>query len=274
MAFGWVEPGNVTEAEVGDQIQFSAYEQGTDCYENEYGPVPIHPWESNNESVATVTSQGLVTIVGVGNVEINGEWRVQVTGNPRNYCPPGPFLTEISTKIFPSAENLIPDSSACTTIQRRLGNDIEITAIPKVIITPFEVVGKGSTFPIAVQVTGNTNNTQITLRLTKLSGTGESQFANNTATTTITQSGTVELKGITESSAKDNYIIETLINNRVLPRITSKDRFSVAMVKISRTVGTGQPTEVTDLTADTIVGERIKLNAEILPSGITISVVN
>ncbi len=269
-AFGWVEPGNVTEAEVGDQIQFTAFEQGTDCYGNQYGPVPINPWSSNNNSVATVTSQGLVTIVGVGNVEIDGDWQTNVTSDQGGYCP-GPFLTEQTNKSPASDENLLPDCNACYTTSRTLGDDIEISAVPKVIITPFEVVGKGSTFPIAVQVTGNTNNTQITLRLTKLSGTGESQFANNTSTTTITQSGTVELKGITESSAKDNYIIETLMNNRVQTRNTSKDRFSVAKVKILRTIGTGQPTEVTDLTADTIVGERIKLNTEILPTGITVS---
>lgn len=51
----------------------------------------------------------------------------------------------------------------------------------------------------------------------------------------------------------------------------ASEPFSIAKVRILRTIGTGQPSEITNTTINTIVGERIKLAAEILPTGISVS---
>lgn len=240
-------PG-IFEAEPFDIQFFDALMETENCYGNVIStfPVDVSGWESSNVSIATIEGDGMATAQSPGEAYfsvpvISYRWR-DVSG----YGECG--MEEVYNTANGSME-----------------------VRPGVVITPFEVVGKGSTFQVSIQVTNNNNNTPITLRLRKLSGTGEAQFMNNSSTTIIYQSGNVEIKGITDSSAKDNYIIETIINNRVQTSNQSKDNFSIAKIKISRTIGTQQPTEITDMTADTIVGERIKLNAEVVPSGISLA---
>ena len=236
-----------TEADVGDLIDF--FEEGRDinCY-GQTTPMLLSNgnWTSSDSAVAIIGSNGRAQAMAGGIASLNVSWT--------------------------SREWLEEGSTRRCQLNLNNGNGAgEMMVRPTITITPFEAVGKGSTLSVSVQVTGNSNNTPITLRLTKLSGTGESQFSNNSSTIIIYQSGNVVIKGITESSAKDNYIIETIINNQVQTSSASKDRFSIAKIKISRTIGTQQPTEITDMTTVTIVGERIKLNAEIVPSGITAS---
>ena len=136
----------------------------------------------------------------------------------------------------------------------------------RVSIPPFQVVGKDSTRNVAVQVSPTNNNTPITLTISRSSGSGDAQFSNNQTTIQITRSGNVAIKGITESSVKDNLTLSASLGN------ASPRSFSVATVKINRTVaGQPTPTDVTDATTPTIVGERINLTASIIPLGINSS---
>ena len=136
----------------------------------------------------------------------------------------------------------------------------------------FQVVGKGTSRIIAVTVMPATNRSPITLTLRRSSGSsGSAQFANNSGTMQITNSQNVEIKGITESDVKDNMILEADKGN------ATPETFSVAVIKINRDMLSYDsqnnvittPTPVTDQTTTTIVGERVILNAEIVPSGIT-----
>jgi hypothetical protein len=261
-----------SDHEVGDQIQFQGVEQGRTCYGATYLyylPGNAVEWSSSNTNVATVSNTGLATVLNPGDVNIKGKWKVWTSAVYGTFCPINPYLTEPPAG-GEKTENLVPNCASCVTRPQEFQPDFPVESIPKVRITPFEAVGKNDVLPVAVQVTGNNNNTPITLNLRKLSGTGESVFTNgNSPTIPANQSGNYEIKGITESSVKDNYIIETKVNNKVIIPAQSMDKFSIAKVKILRTVGTEQPVEITDMMKDVIVGERVKLSAEILPSGIT-----
>jgi hypothetical protein len=239
-----VSPGS-TDADVGGWVNFIEVGHVVNCF-NQSTPIFFTSgnWTSSNSAVAIIGSDGSAQAMSPGMATITDWW----TNNHWYYSG----VNQCSLASYPGNGS---------------GN---MMVRPKVMITPFEAVGKGSTFSVSVQVTGNNNNIPITLRLTKIGGTGESQFSNNGSTIQIFQSGNVQIKGIIESSTKDNYIIETIINNQVQTSSTSKDTFSIAKIKISRTIGNQLPTEVTDLTTDTIVGERIYLTAQVLPAGITI----
>jgi hypothetical protein len=111
-----------------------------------------------------------------------------------------------------------------------------------------------------------TNNQPVTLTIQTTTGTGEAKFTSNNSTTmTITQSQNIEIKGITESSQKDNLKITASFGNT-----TSTDNFSVATVKIIRTVQTTE-TDVTDAKTKTIVGERQDLKATLVPADLTVT---
>ena len=136
----------------------------------------------------------------------------------------------------------------------------------------FQIVGKGASRNIAVTVIPANNSSPITLTLRRSNGSsGSAQFANNSNTMQITTSQNVEIKGITESDVKDNIILEADKGS------APPETFSVALIKINRDVLSYDsqnnvittPTPVTDATPTTIVGERIMLNAEIVPPGIT-----
>jgi hypothetical protein len=141
---------------------------------------------------------------------------------------------------------------------------------PIIKITPFELVGKDLVKQIAVTAVG-TNNQPVTLTIQATTGTGEAKFTSNNSTAmTITQSQNVEIKGITESSQKDNLKITASFGNT-----TSMDNFGVATVKIIRTVqntvGTPTETDVTDGKTKTIVGERQDLKAMLVPADLTVT---
>lgn len=206
--------------------------QGTSFFEG-------YNWYSSSYTTADIEYNGLATAMNGGTAELTGYFENVVWTNPQGICL--------------SDSNIV---SGTGTMEVR----------PQVTFQQFQAVGKDSTRNISVQVSPTNNTAQITLTLRTTNGTGEAKFADNTTTKQITSSQNVEIKGITESSVKDNIILEAKVGNVVLPNPRS---FSVAKIKISRTVGNQQPTEITDMTTDTIVGERFNLTADILPSGIT-----
>lgn len=133
-------------------------------------------------------------------------------------------------------------------------------------ITSFAVVGKGSTRNVLVTVSPANNTKPITLSIVRTTGSGEAQFTNNSDTMPITRTQTVGVKGITESSVKDNLLLKANTSNA--PSV----KFSVASIKINRTVaGQSSPTDITNAATTTIVGDRIDLTGEVQSSGLNIS---
>jgi hypothetical protein len=206
-----------------------------------YSPSGVF-WNSDNINVVHVWDGELFT-EGVGTATVSAAWETCLWWYDGYGCGP-------------ACEQTIQYGSVAVT--------------PVVQIADFQVVQKGSSRNIFVGVSPTNNTRQITLKITKTSGTGSATFDNDTASKIITQSGTVEIKGVTESSAKDNFILEATIPTFNGTNTIASKTFSVAKVKISGTIGDGSESEIT-ATKDTIVGERIKLKAEVLPSGITVS---
>ncbi|MGB7068426.1 MAG: hypothetical protein WBD22_02945 [Pyrinomonadaceae bacterium] len=141
---GFISSGGVTEAEIGDQIQFVVYERVTNCNTSSSGFYLISnstvDWDSNNDNIATVDDNGLVTIVGVGEVEIDGDWWRDMTSDQGGYCP-GPFLTGKSGPNEKTQEkktgriassNLVPDCNSCLTELILIDSDVELVAKPKI----------------------------------------------------------------------------------------------------------------------------------------------
>ncbi len=137
---------NDFEFEFGDSVQYYAYIGERDCNQNlHYCRVSAEEWRSSQTSVATVSSSGLVQIVGVGDVEIEAEIDGYITleGPP---CDPGPYLTEtcdVAKKTgiaefdkTPTGKdtiiNQIAECSGCDDIDYDPEPDADISAKPKV----------------------------------------------------------------------------------------------------------------------------------------------
>jgi len=86
---------------------------------------------------------------------------------------------------------------------------VDIVAKTKVKIGDLVAVVKNDTATVDVTVSPQNQTGNVTLALSTKSGTGAAQFTSNNSTTmTITQTTTVEIKGITESSTRNNIRIE------------------------------------------------------------------
>ena len=86
---------------------------------------------------------------------------------------------------------------------------VDFVAKPKVKIGDLVAVIKNDTATVDVTVSPANPAPTITLALSTKSGTGNAQFTSNNSTSmTITQTTTIEIKGLTESSTRDNVRIE------------------------------------------------------------------
>lgn len=86
---------------------------------------------------------------------------------------------------------------------------VDFVAKTKVKIGDLVAVIKNDTATVDVTVSPSNQPADVTLSLSTRSGTGVAQFTSNNSTTmTITQTTTVEIKGITESSTRNNIRIE------------------------------------------------------------------
>ena len=86
---------------------------------------------------------------------------------------------------------------------------VDVVSKPKVKIGDLKAVVKNDTANVSVTITPATPAPNVTLTLSTRSGTGAAQFTQNNSTSiTITQTTNVEIKGLTESSARDNIRIE------------------------------------------------------------------
>jgi hypothetical protein len=164
-AYGYVLPDGYS-FEVGETIQFAAYEEGYTCYFGSYSySITPNQWRSNNTSVATVNSSGLVTIQGIGNAEIETEWEVS-NSTLNDPCPPGvPYLIENEeengekdTKEKIDTPNLEPGCGGCFTLYYNISPDADVS-------------GKAKVQKIQYQEPGTSNFVDITGTLYVLKGT-------------------------------------------------------------------------------------------------------
>ncbi|HEX8565741.1 MAG TPA: hypothetical protein VF648_08720 [Pyrinomonadaceae bacterium] len=178
---------------------------------NLYSPYPADAsWTVDNEQIAQVGFDGSTTAISEGDAYLSANWTGQLwRGDATDAC--------------------LPDEVFASPIANL------IVRPPSVSISSFKAVGKNQTATVRVQVPNNPNNLPITLTLTPTSGTGTAQFtSNNTTTRTITATTDVEIKGITESSTKDNMEFKatyTKPNNQIVTLDT--ENFTVLSVTLS-----------------------------------------
>ena len=202
-----------------------AFEQRVDCYGFQYFVEVIASWSSDNTSVATV-SGGQVTPRGAGQSTIKAMWHsfnsMPTQCSPGSGFEPGP----------------IGEPATCCRV-----NSLQLRATASVTVQGVDVligsligIGKGQSVPVEVTLTPSPTRTPVTLTLSTTSGAGSAQFASNNSTTlNITQSTTVEIKGITESSTFDNIRLEA----RISGQSADTELFSVVLVTPSlRNTGT------------------------------------
>lgn len=133
---------------------------------------------------------------------------------------------------------------------------------PTVQIAALDAVAKNGTGSVVVNITPTTNEIPVTLRLQTTSGTGEARFANDTTQITLTETTTVQIKGVTESSAVDNIRLEAKVGDTSL---VTED-FSVTMLEITSPKSTGA---INRTTQNALLGAAVTLQASIIPSNLS-----
>ena len=141
--FGVIEPGN-SEVDMGSVVQYESYEDSYSCYGGfyRYQTTNSAQWSSSNQSVATISSPGRVTTVGVGTTNIKA--RFNVTQHYVNQpCYGGGDLSPEESGVLieqEGAENTekrervpnLPAACDCICIYPSVSPNANLTVIPGV----------------------------------------------------------------------------------------------------------------------------------------------
>lgn len=113
---------------------------------------------------------------------------------------------------------------------------VDVVAKPKIKIAPLTAVIKSDTATVNVKMSTNAP-TDVTLTLLTKTGTGEAHFdSNNTTTMTINATTDVVIRGITESSKRDNIRLQA---NRADGKKLDDEDFTVLWVTMEIRSGPG-----------------------------------
>ena len=205
---GWCDP-QIVDGVVGDTTQFTSTQQDQNCYGTiQTGYIVVASWSSSDESVATIDGFGFATAEGPGSTGIFADWFVTsyllLSGFPECIEEEEPFFA----------------SAVCTVVSADIG--------------PLLAVPKNQTVSVQVTLSPAPSQENVELTLSALSGTGEARFASNNSTTlTINQTTSVEIKGITESSTRDNIRLTAKMGTQEL----DTEDFSILFVTLSLRTG-------------------------------------
>jgi hypothetical protein len=181
-SFGSTLPAS-GEYEVGDVVQFRSIETGETCYGDQFEyDRPTDNWTTTDSSIATVSSTGLATVTGVGNVDIAAHWTLRF--GFLYLCPPSQQLTNFEiftdknkcTETPKEEENLnkLAGCGVCFTIGIPIAPIGSIISNPKINIlrngqditsTPqnpnTQTVTVGEKISISAVVTGGTATSKL-----------------------------------------------------------------------------------------------------------------
>ncbi len=255
-ASGTIGPTAIETEE--DFVQYQSYAVGYSCYNGYYSYQTTNDatWTSSDTNVANSLGYGLFETIGAGQTTIKAEF--EVTDHfTYGSCEGGPYLAENRFFIFDKysdAEknndqtNLVPEPCDCLCENEGVSPNTQLKVKPEVTIAKFDAVGKNppnTNFSATVEVIvrKNPNDIPITLTLAPDSGTGEANFVDKNgmtigSTMSITKTKKVQIKGITESSTKDNMrLTATFINsNNDIQKLGDED-FTVISVILSLRYG-------------------------------------
>ncbi len=164
----------------------------------------------------TITVEG--TVSGASSVSVNGV-SATVTG--------GTWTAEITLPATPGDKTI----TATATLGGASASDSVTVKVIKVDIADTVGICKDKTKGIQVTVNPSPlpSGKSITLELSKTSGTGSATFADGKTSKTITGTTTVTVKGVTQSSTKDNIKLTAKVNGREI----ASDTFSVVFVQLA-----------------------------------------
>jgi hypothetical protein len=254
---GFIFPASA-EIEFGETAHFASIEVQETCYTVPYEFNIGASWSSSNTNVGTI-SGGDITTVGVGQTNIGASWSTHFAF--MEPCPPGgdpfaldkfaiypvdksrecietgrrrggPNTSELRTNDWENNLLLEPQCGACEFFNFTFVPPVaNLTVKPRASIDSFKAVGKDQTATIRVTVSHNPNAAPITLTLFPSSGTtGQANFTSNNSTSrTITSTIDVEVRGITESSTKDNLWMSATFGSSSL----DTEDFTVVLVTLS-----------------------------------------
>ena len=201
--FAWLTPGSV-QGFVGDATNFIAWREDMTCYGTfttyQYSGWP--GWSCDNTSVATVDGNGHATAVGVGSTLIHNQYGVDIYTSNVEDC-----LVDL---------RWVDASAFCDVLP------------PQVTISDIVAVGKNYTADVNVTLNPSPSNTPVTLTLSTTSGTGSARFSDDTTSKTISQTTTVTIKGVTESSTANNIRLQASAGSTTLATVD----FTVILVTL------------------------------------------
>jgi hypothetical protein len=159
-------------------------------------------WFCDNTSVASVDGIGHTTAVGVGTAVIYNSYYAET------------YRLFIEDCIV---DTVLGSASAFCDVQP-----------PQVTISNIEAVGKNYTADVNITLNPSPSNTPVTLTLSTTSGTGSARFSDDTTSKTISQTTTVTIKGVTESSTANNIQLQASAGSTTLATVN----FTVILVTL------------------------------------------
>lgn len=228
---GSTSSGNYT-LQVGDVVQYYAFIDHRDCYGwDEVSSYAPDDWDSSNNNVATINNNGVATILSSGHVEIE----TYLDGYYLAEGPCGPLLTENcpnqseekTKEQEPSM--LVPPCGSCEKSQNHFNPDVNITAKP--VVTIPQIIAIGKNLERSIQVT-NPSNATINLTLSTVDGTGSATFSNGSTSMTITGTQNITIKGVTESSKKDNIVLKATWMDNNNTYTLKEEKFCILWVSL------------------------------------------
>jgi hypothetical protein len=150
-----------------------------------------------------------------------------VTMDPRT--PVGTWLMYLNVPFWIAGSDALHPSMG----------EVEMEAVPTVLITGPQGVAQGGSDTFSVSVSGPLLDYPVTITLATNNGTGSATFADGTTSTTISSPQTLNLtvKGVQASSAANNVTISADFGGELL----ASQQFSVVSVSISLNMGTVSP---------------------------------
>lgn len=208
---GSMNPTGSTAAVGAVGFMYQPREMRQDCNFIQWGPYVMNAneWFTSNSSQITVTNSGVETCVAPGNPSVTAKWQSVMAYNM--------FMC------------------GCCPIYGFGNASANCDIGPQVNMTNITGVGKGFTNTVQVSLNPSPSANAITLSLSTTSGSGSAVFdANGQSTMTVSTSGPVLVRGVTESSTAGNIKLEAKRNTLSLGSFN----FTVVQVTLSlRTSG-------------------------------------
>lgn len=241
--YGVIETFSSGEEDVGSVVQYESYEEGYSCYAGSYRYRTTNDaqWSSSNQNVATISSPGRVTTIGVGETNIKARFNVN-----RHYvyepCGGGGDLSPEESGVSLDKEELentgkidrvpnLPAPCDCLCAYPSVAPNSNLTVRPTVIINVPPTAQDGATVTFSVTTQGGTPTAYL-WSFSSPGGAGNNpqvNFTNSTATTTMAQAHWFANPDTACGSFDSRYTIKIRVSFQGRSPITKEAPFTVSV---------------------------------------------